>query len=123
VDGEGNRRRDTTTDQRRVETPQQEEEDPGISLIGSIALGSTSITVTNEDYYGWSNIKMILQSGILGYYEAQYSYLDSGAWIEIPLTEFTSGGKRFNPYERVPEVVTLSADTPSGRGTLGFKYN
>lgn len=99
------------------------EQTPRVKLNGSIELDLTLITITNEDSYAWSDINIVLNGGFTSRYETSLSGLNSGAWKQVPLRQFTFNGNRFSPRELVPESITLYADTPSGRGSMEIEYD
>lgn len=94
------------------------------TLMASFSLSGISLLIVNVGQDDWARIEITIGSG-----RDTWSYdlpqLAGTNKITIPLLDFVDSqtGKRFNPLERVPQTITISADTPNGRGFAGVQRN
>ncbi len=93
-----------------------------INLHATVYRTSTQIKITNTDDFTWNNVQLTLDPGWSSYHYT-ISTIKPGVTVEIGLMRFTTTeGKRFNPFERVPQMLLISADTNKGAGSTGVGW-
>jgi hypothetical protein len=80
-------------------------------LSPSVSFDGTQFTITNNDSFGWSNIKFTLNSN----YELSYSFLFPKSTYTVGAMQFTkSDGTRFNPFTMKPLNMSISCELAGG---------
>jgi hypothetical protein len=78
----------------------------------------TQFIITNNDSFAWSNCKLEINSKVFG---SGYTYVGAniaaGATYSVGALQFANGdGQRFNPFTLKPQNLSISCNTPNGRG-------
>jgi len=75
--------------------------------------------VNNLDSFDWTNCELELNSPLFSSgYVLHVARIPAGKEQLSALLNFAkTDGERFDPYQRKPQNVTISCDTPSGRGS------
>ncbi|MCC5786151.1 MAG: zinc ribbon domain-containing protein [Phycisphaerales bacterium] len=83
--------------------PKKSAVDAGIIFTG------TQFVIENKNEYDWTNVRMIVNSGILsGGYALRVSRLAAGETYTVGAAQFTkSDGERFNPFSHKPRNFTI----------------
>ncbi|BDI29192.1 hypothetical protein CCAX7_12430 [Capsulimonas corticalis] len=121
----------TTSSQVSPRTPQAAYQPvfqpPSAQLVAKAEVGynqmrgdrGTTLVITNQNNYAWSNIRVTINPSGGVPFSGRGSTLAAGYVLTVPLSEFTtSTGLRFDANNLKVNNVQISADTPSGPGTI-----
>jgi hypothetical protein len=94
-------------------------EEESIQLQATIEKSATSFTIKNNDSFEWNNIELTINPVSLSSYEYSLAAWRPGETKTIGMANFlTFSGKRYNPFERSPKTLLISAMTPNGKGLI-----
>lgn len=89
-----------------------------IDLSASISFTGTQFVINNNDDFDWQNVELDLNSGTFSSgYTLNVSRLEAGESYTVGAMQFAnSDGEKFNPFSHKPLNMSISCDTPRGRG-------
>ncbi len=90
-----------------------------VSLRGEVLLSPSTLTLRNRDSFAWKQVRIHLNlSASDTTYEFRTPEIGAGQRVQVPLSDFLDGSRRFNPLAEAVLTVYVSAQTPQGRGHL-----
>ena len=95
-----------------------------VDLSAEVLFKDGKFLVWNGGSFDWKNITLEINSGIFsGGHSLQVDLITPKKVYYFQPLEFTqSDGKRFNPFEYKPQNITITCDTPNGRGFYFGKF-
>lgn len=78
----------------------------------------TQFVAVNNGNFEWRDVKLEINSGLVrGGYVLRVSLMSAGGIYTVGAMQFAKGdGTRLNPFAVKPQNISISCDTPSGRG-------
>ena len=78
----------------------------------------THFVISNQDSFNWVNVELQLNPGLItSGYKRTAAIIEAGSSISIGAREFAkSDGERFNPSTHRAQSISISCDTPKGKG-------
>lgn len=89
-----------------------------VDLEASIKFTGTQFIITNNDSFDWKNVELEINPGILkSGYKLNAGLISAGKTYTVGAMQFAKpDGTRFNPFSIKPQSMSISCDTPKGKG-------
>lgn len=89
-----------------------------IDLKASVSFTGTQFVIKNQDTFDWRNVKLDLNPGTFSSgYVLNAGRMEAGETYTVGAMQFAkSDGEKFNPFSHKPQKLSISGDTPSGKG-------
>ncbi len=95
-----------------------------IDLNASVRFTGTQFIITNKDSFNWRNVELEINPGLLkSGYKLNAGLMSAGETYTVGAMQFAKpDGTRFNPLSIKPQSISISCDTPKGKGFYSGKW-
>jgi len=89
-----------------------------IHLSAKAQFTGTQFVITNNDSFNWTNVELELNEGLIrSGYKLTSQVMAAGQTYTVGALQFAkTDGTRFNPFQIKPQSITITCDTPRGKG-------
>jgi hypothetical protein len=89
-----------------------------IDLNAKAEFTDTQFTITNNDSFNWTSVELELNEGLIrSGYKLTTPLMAAGQTYTVGAMQFAKpDGTRFNPFQIKPQSITITCDTPKGKG-------
>lgn len=104
--------------------PQAPSEPLYVDLKASVRFTGTQFIITNNDSFDWKNVELEINPGLLkSGYKLKAGLISTGQTYTVGALQFAKpDGTRFNPFSIKPQSISISCDTPRGKGFYSGKW-
>ncbi|HEX2951372.1 MAG TPA: hypothetical protein VHV83_17650 [Armatimonadota bacterium] len=103
----------------RSKTEKNNNDSTLIHLNASVWYENGEFTITNNDDYDWTNVRLTINPSLFGGYNLHVTRIRAKSTYRVGCMQFTKrNGTRFNPYQTAVEAFKIASDIPND--DMGF---
>lgn len=95
-----------------------------VNLNASVRFTGTQFIITNNDSFDWRNVELEINPGLLkSGYKLNAGLMKAEQTYTVGASQFAKpDGTRFNPFSIKPQSISISCETPRGKGFYSGKW-